>query len=89
MDNASIHHVCEVVEDLIVNKAHARLCYLPPYSPDLMPAEGVFSQVKSIIKHNHQHFQVCYAPSHGIWLKTAMATSQDAHMLIAHSQFNL
>ena len=30
MDNASIHHVCEV-EDLIVNQAGARLCYLPPY----------------------------------------------------------
>lgn len=61
MDNASIHHVCEV-EDLIVNQAGARLCYLPPYSPDLMPAEGVFSQIKSIMKENHQLFQVCSAP---------------------------
>ena len=61
MDNASIHHVCEV-EDLIVNQAGARLCYLPPYSPDLMPAERVFSQIKSIMKENHRLFQVCSAP---------------------------
>ena len=46
MDNASIHHVQEVV-DLIETRARARVCFLPPYSPDLMPAEGVFSQVKS------------------------------------------
>jgi len=27
-----------------------------------MPAEGVFSQVKSIMKENHKLFQVCTAP---------------------------
>ena len=44
MNNASIHHV----ERLIEVRSGAKLIYLPPYSPDLMPAEGVFSQVKSI-----------------------------------------
>ena len=48
MDNASIHHVDQVV-DLIERQAGAKLCFLPPYSPDLNPAEGVFSQIKSII----------------------------------------
>ena len=38
MDNASIHNVCEV-DDLVIDQAGARLCYLPPYSSDLMPAE--------------------------------------------------
>ena len=51
MDNANIHHV-EEVTDLIETVAGARLCFLPPYSPDLMPAEGVFSQIKSIMKLN-------------------------------------
>lgn len=40
MDNASIHHVEEVTY-LIETQAGARLIYLPPYSPDLNPAEGV------------------------------------------------
>ena len=35
MDNASIHHV-EEVRSLIEDQAGAKLCYLPPYSPDLM-----------------------------------------------------
>ena len=60
MDNASIHHVDQVV-DLIERQAGAKLCFLPPYSPDLNPAEGVFSQIKSIMKQNDQLFQVCSA----------------------------
>lgn len=61
MDNASIHHVQEVAE-LIEVKAGARLLFLPPYSPDLNPVEGVFSQVKSLMKENNNIFQVCTAP---------------------------
>ena len=60
MDNDSIHHVDQVV-DLIERQAGAKLCFLPPYSPDLNPAEGVFSQIKSIMKQNDQLFQVCSA----------------------------
>ena len=61
MDNASIHHVQEV-SNLIETQAGVRLHYLPPYSPDLNPAEGVFSQIKYIMKQNHKLFQVCSAP---------------------------
>ena len=50
MDNAGIHHIKEVRD-----KAGARLHHLP----DLMPAEGVFSQVKSIIKGNNSLFKTC------------------------------
>ena len=53
MDNASILHVQEVV-DLIETRARAKVCFLPPYSPDLMSAEGVFSQEKSLLKQNHK-----------------------------------
>ena len=71
MDNASIHHVQEVA-DLIETRAGARVCFLPPYSPDLMPAEGVFSQVKSLLKQNHKLFQIImFRPTcllgFGIW----------------------
>ena len=49
MDNASIHHV-EGVRDLIEVQAGAKLLFLSPYSPDLMPVEDIFSQVKSLMK---------------------------------------
>ena len=45
MDNASIHHVQNVI-DLIEGQAGAKLIFLPPYSPDLNPVEQVFSTVK-------------------------------------------
>ena len=44
MDNASIHHIQDVI-DLIEVLTGAEVCsYL--HTPDLIPAEGVFSQVK-------------------------------------------
>lgn len=38
MENAAIHRV-DGITDLIENQVCARLIYLPPYSPDLNPAE--------------------------------------------------
>ena len=46
MDNTSIHHVEQVV-DMIEDQIGAHLLFLPPYSPDLNPAEEVFGQVKA------------------------------------------
>ena len=45
------------------------MCFLPPYSPDLMPAEGIFSQVKSLLKQNHElfHFGPTCLLGFGIW----------------------
>lgn len=78
MDNASIHHTQEVL-DLIETQAGARVCFLPPYSPDLMPAEGVFSQVKSILKQNHELFQVCLDSRAYLTLAFGMITQLDCH----------
>ena len=61
MDNASIHHIQDV-SDLIETQAGARLCYLPPYSPDLNPVEGIFSQAKNIMKANEKLLQATTAP---------------------------
>ena len=80
MDNASIHHVDEI-HDLIVTQAGARLCYLPPYSPDLNPAEGVFSQAKSIMKANDEVFQVTTAL---LALVFGMISQADCHGHISH-----
>ena len=78
MDNASIHHV-DKIRDLIESKAKARLCFLPPYSPDLMPAEGVFSQVKSILKQNDSLFQACTAPRVLLMMAFGMITPEDCY----------
>ena len=78
MDNASIHHVQEVV-DLIETRAGARVCFLPPYSPDLMPAERVFSQVKSLLKQNHELFQICLDPRAYLALAFGMITHEDCN----------
>ena len=76
LDNASIHHV-EKVQDLIETQAGSKLCFLPPYSPDLNPAEGVFSQVKSIMKKNDKLFQVYSAPRALIAMAFSMVSVDD------------
>ena len=77
MDNASIHHV-DAIATLIERQHGAKLCYLPPYSPDLMPA-GVFSQIKSIMKENSKLFQVCSAPAALLALAFGMVSVQHCH----------
>ena len=67
----------EQVEDLVETQAGCKLIYLPPYSPDLNPVEGLFSQIKSIMKSNDQLFQVCSAPRALIAMAFGMVSIQD------------
>lgn len=50
LDNASIHHVDEVVD--AIQSVGALVHFLPPYSPDLNPIEEAFSKVKGYLKAN-------------------------------------
>jgi len=86
MDNCSIHHVDQVV-DLIENTAHAKVIFLPPYSPDLMPLEEVFSKVKSIIKKNGSLFHVCSAPRAFLAIAFSFVTSEDCIGYVHHSGY--
>ena len=45
-DNASVHHVARVVER--IQQTGATICFLPPCSPDLNPAEEVFSKIREV-----------------------------------------
>ena len=56
MDNASIHHVEEVVD--MIRASGALIRFLPPYSPDLNPIEEAFSKVKSFLRDNETAYQV-------------------------------
>ena len=83
MDNASIHHVQEVI-DLIEQQAQAKVIFLPPYSPDLNPVETVFSKVKGIMKANDALFQVCNSPRALLSMAFGMVTSSDCISFISH-----
>ena len=48
MDNLASHKVTGVEE--AIKSAGARLCYLPPYSPDLNPIEKLWSKVKAWLR---------------------------------------
>jgi hypothetical protein len=88
MDNASIHHTEQVV-DMIENQLKARLLFLPPYSPDLNPAEEVFSKVKTIMKQNDSLLQVCSHEEMRVFLTIAfgMVTRGDCNSYITHSGY--
>lgn len=86
MDNCSIHHV-DQVSDLIENTAHAKLLYLPPYSPDLMPLEEVFNQVKCIMKQNCGLFQACSAPRVFLIMAFSFVSVENCIGYIRHSGY--
>jgi transposase len=48
MDNCSIHKGKEI--EALIQRAGARLIYLPPYSPDFSPIENCWSSIKSLLR---------------------------------------
>ena len=50
MDNCSVHHTAEI-QDLL-RSVGILVLYLPPYSPDLNPAEEAFSSVKAYLRRH-------------------------------------
>ena len=70
---ASIHHLDRVHE--INTGVGARLCFLSPYSPDLMSLEEVFSKVKYCLKVNDNEYLATSEPE--IVKITFCTTTQD------------
>ena len=56
-DNAAIHHSQRVTD--AINALGALLILLPPYSPHLMPCEGVIRQAKSWMRENELVWEQC------------------------------
>lgn len=48
LDNLSAHKVAGV--EAAIERAGARLTFLPPYSPDFNPIENAFSKLKSLLR---------------------------------------
>ena len=56
LDNASIHHVDEVIE--LMQSTGALVIFLPPYSPDFNPIEAAFGKIKINLKANDLLVQI-------------------------------
>ena len=61
MDNASKHHVEKVVE--CIQQTGAIIRFVLPYSPDLNPAEEVFSKIKKFLVNNDVACSTTMTPS--------------------------
>lgn len=87
IDNASIHHVQQVLQ-LIIG-AGALLWFLPPYSPDLNPIEEVFSEVKSYLENNSVAYRLCDDPR--LFVHAAFASVTQEHCLgyIEHAGYRI
>ena len=61
--------------------------FLPPYLPDLIPLEEVFSKVKAIVKENDKVFQASTMPTALLVLAFTMVTREDCYRYIQHSGY--
>ena len=75
VDNASIHHL-EQVEDIITGVG-APIRFMPPYSPDLMPLEEVFSQAKAFLKANDSVYLATMSSRVMVSIAFSLITQED------------
>lgn len=85
LDNASIHHL-DRIQDIITSSG-ALIRFLPPYSPDLMPLEEVFSKVKYFIRANEHIFLTTSSPRLLIAMAFASVTPNDCISYIRHAGY--
>ena len=86
MDNASIHHVADVVER--IQQTGALIRFLPPYSPDFNPAK-VFSKMKKFLVNNDVVFSTTSSPSLLITLAFSTVTTLDCISYIKHAGYKV
>ena len=84
-DNSAIHHTAEVVR--AINATGALLVYLPPYSPDFMPCEGIISQVKGRIRGNDQEWRMCDQPENMAMEGFLSVFDEEVRHYIRHSEY--
>ena len=74
-DNASINHT-ERIRDIITG-CGAQICFLPPYSPDLMLLEEVFAKVKGVLEANDSLYRITISSELMIKLAFSSITHKD------------
>ena len=61
MDNCSIHHIQPVLD--LFRAMGIVVLFLPPYSPDIMPIELLFSYIKYYLKDHYEIWQAMDHPT--------------------------
>ena len=87
MDNASIHHVDEVVE--LITSCGALVRFLPPYPPDMNPIEEVFAEIKLYLQANSSLFESSLSVASILLVAFNSVTVQNCHAYIQHSGYIL
>ena len=85
MDNCSIHYVSPALQ--MLSDAGILVIFLPPYSPDLNPAEELFSFIKYYLKQHDNILQTTSDPKPIIKAAFNSVTSQDCLGWIQHSGY--
>ena len=85
IDNAAIHHTRDVVDAL--NATGALVVFLPPYSPDYMPCEELFSQTKHFIRSNDIAWQNCPSPEVMVFESFLHVTDNEIKNYIEHAGY--
>ena len=83
MDNCVIHYVSAALK--IMKDTEILVMFLPPYSPDLNPAEELFSSVKYYLKH--ELLQTVNDPKPIIKAAFNSVSTQDCFGWIHHSGY--
>jgi transposase len=85
MDNLSAHKVGGVKET--IEKAGARLLYLPPYSPDLSPIELAWSKIKNTLRKSSAF--TTKKLYHSICKAFRSVTNKDSSAWFKHCGYNI
>lgn len=85
LDNLRAHKNRAVIEK--IEATGARVVFLPRYSPDLQPIEGVFAKLKEFLRHERARTQE--ALQHAIAKGLATITPKDARGFFKHCGYPL
>lgn len=85
VDNAAIHHTQEAVD--AIHATGAIVIFLPPYSPDFMPLEELFAQVKNWIRENDAAWQFCQDPELTVEEAFLHVTDEEVKNYIHHAEY--
>ena len=79
-----MHHVQYAAS--LIEEVGALVVFLPPYSPDLMPIEELFSKVKGFLRANDPYIQIASDSEikDVIFAAFASITSSDCYQWVEH-----